>query len=198
MPPVWHWPQRADGAAAAGEPERADGLAQAAMQAVLVDDAVAAAGVDEVAVGRPARAHAPGRHVARGHDARNGLLLPPVPDAQRAVDGGVEECALGEVGQGCRGRDCGRGASAVCVGVGVRGGGGKLGCVGAGLVGGCGVVCCAGGGVGGGVPGGRWEGGVGAVGGFSLGFARNGAGELVVVVFAKVDAAGGTGHVVAE
>lgn len=61
------------------------------METVLVDGVVAAADVDVVARGRPGGGHAPDGDVAREGDAGDGSGAPPVPDAQRAVDGGVEE-----------------------------------------------------------------------------------------------------------
>jgi len=91
---VGHGPDCIHGPAAGLELEvavRFAALAAQVVDGVLVDRAVAAAGVDEVAVRAPAGAGAPGWRAALGHDGGYRRSHPPVPDPKGAVLRGVEE-----------------------------------------------------------------------------------------------------------
>lgn len=91
MFPVGHCADRTDCAAAGGEGEGARGSAETVLEAVFVDGAVAAAGVDGVAVDGPAGVHAPWWCASCRKDAGDGGGLSAVPDADGAVDRGIEE-----------------------------------------------------------------------------------------------------------
>lgn len=90
---IGHGPDGGDGAGDGGEAQGAGGRPAAAclVDVKLLHDAVAAAGVDGVAGGRPARGHAPGGHAALGRDARDGVGGAAVPDADGSVYRGGEE-----------------------------------------------------------------------------------------------------------
>ena len=83
-----------DGPAASWELEvavRFAALAAQVVDRVLVDRAVAATGVDEVAVRAPACADAPGWRAALGDDGGYGRSHAAVPDSKGAVLRGFEE-----------------------------------------------------------------------------------------------------------
>ena len=91
---VGHRPHSVHGTAASLELEVAVGFAALAAQVVdrvLVDRAVAATGVDEVAVRAPACADAPGWRAALGDDGGYGRSHAAVPDSKGAVLRGFEE-----------------------------------------------------------------------------------------------------------
>ena len=91
---VGHRLDSIDGPAAGRELEVAVGFAALAAQVVdrvLVDRAVAAAGVDEVAVWAPARADAPGWRAALRDNGGYRRSHAAVPDSKGAVLRGFEE-----------------------------------------------------------------------------------------------------------
>lgn len=90
MSPVWHRLDRSHGSTALREFEYSFRAPQTLVKAEFLHRPVPTAGVDVVAVGRPARIHAPWRHIAR-RDAGNRVRLPSVPDPDCAVNRRCEE-----------------------------------------------------------------------------------------------------------
>lgn len=93
MAAIRHSPDRTDRTTSIRELERAlrGGHLEAFVQRVFFDRAVSSAGVDGVAVDGPTGSHTPRGYTGRRMDDGNWVGDSLVPDAESAVDGGVEE-----------------------------------------------------------------------------------------------------------
>ena len=93
MATIRHSPHRTDRTTSTRELESALGCAhlEAFVQRVFFDCAVSSAGVDTVAVDRPAGTHAPRRYTGGRMNDSDRIGDSLIPDAEGAVDGGVEE-----------------------------------------------------------------------------------------------------------
>lgn len=93
MTAIRHSPDRTDRTTSTRELEGTLGSAhlEAFVQRVFFDCAVSSAGVDTVAIHGPAGTHAPGRYAWRRMNDSDGIRHSLIPDAEGAVDGGVQE-----------------------------------------------------------------------------------------------------------